>query len=102
MNITNEFDKDLAERELKELLIQLDNRKRNFGILDVDVINGKNGKPPIVKQAELFQNFRDRLSIPISDRIRYMLYYGGNGAGKTFIGAYVVALLAIGHDCEKY
>lgn len=102
MNITNEFDKDLAERELKELLIQLDNRKRNFGILDVDVINGKNWKPPIAKQAELFQNFRDRLSIAISDRIRYMLYYGGNGAGKTFIGAYVVALLAIGHDCEKY
>ena len=96
------FDREAAELELKELLVQLDERKRNYWILDVDVVNGKQGFPCIPQQAKLFQDFQARLSVPISDRHRYMLYYGWNGAGKTFIGAYICTLLAIGHKCEQY
>ena len=70
--------------------------------MDVDVVKGVKGKLPILKQAELFNDFKNRLSTPIAERLRYLLYYGGNGAWKTFIGAYVCVLLALGHDGEKY
>lgn len=95
-------EKELAERELKDLLLKLEERKNSFAILDVDVVNGKGWKPPIAKQAELFNDFQNRLSTPLDERLRYLLYYGGNGAGKTFIWAYVCVLLALWMDTKKY
>lgn len=97
-----DLNREEAEKELKELLLKLDDRKKNFKILDVDIINGTNWRKPIQKQVELFKDFQNRLNVELGKRLRYLLYYGGNGAGKTFIGAYVVALLALWHDWKKY
>ena len=83
------------EEELKWLLQKLDERKKNYSILDTKV-------DKIKKQKELFDDFKNRLNLPINERTRFYLYYGGNGAGKTAIGTYITALLAIGWDCEKY
>jgi hypothetical protein len=77
---TKDFNKEEAERELKDLLLQLEDRKANYGIMDVDIVNGTLTKKPIAKQAELFNDFKNRLLTPIAERLRYLLYYGGNGA----------------------
>lgn len=95
-------DDEKMELELKELLIQLEARNKSYWILDIDIVNWKNWKPPIPKQAELFNDFKNRLNTPIEERLRYFLYYGGNGAWKTFLGAYICVLLALGHSCTKY
>lgn len=100
LNISSENDK--LELELKELLIQLEERNKNYAILDIDIVNWKGWKPPILKQAELFNDFKSRLNTPIAERLRYLLYYGGNGAWKTFLGAYICVLLALGHTTTKY
>lgn len=99
---TKEFNKEEAERELKDLLLQLEDRKANFGIMDVDIVNWTLTKRPIAKQAELFNDFKNRLNTPIAERLRYLLYYGGNGAWKTFIGAYVCVLLSLWLSWKKY
>ena len=100
LNISSQNEKE--ELELKQLLIQLEERNRSYAILDIDIVNGKWGKPAIPKQAELFNDFKNRLNTPIDERLRYLLYYGGNGAWKTFLGAYICVLLALWHSCGKY
>lgn len=91
-----------AQRELKLLLTKLEERKEKYSILDVDVVNGTNKFPPIPQQAQLFNDFKNRLNLPIDERLRYLLYYWGNGAWKTFIGAYICVLLALWHDGGKF
>ena len=98
----NTLDREQQEAELKELLRMIEERKLNYWLMDVDVINWVKWKPPIAKQVELFTDFMDRLSTPLSERVRYMLYYWWNGAWKTFIGSYICVLLAIWHKCEEY
>lgn len=100
INISSDNEK--LELELKELLIRLEERNKHYAILDIDIVNGKGWKPPILKQAELFNEFKDRLNTPIDERLRYLLYYGGNGAWKTFLGAYICVLLALGHSTSKF
>ncbi len=100
INISSDIEKE--ELELKQLLIQLDERNRHYAILDIDIVNWKGWRPPILKQAELFNDFKSRLNTPIDERLRYLLYYGGNGAWKTFLGAYICVLLALGHSTTKY
>lgn len=95
-------EREQRESELKELLRMIEERKMNYGLMDVDIINWVKWKKPIAKQVELFTDFRDRLSTPLAERIRYMLYYGWNGAWKTFIWSYICVLLALGHDTQKY
>lgn len=92
--LTND-NKEELELELKHLLSKLENRKKNYSILDT-----KTDRIP--KQKELFQDFKDRLNYPISERTRFYLYYGWNGSWKTGISAYITALLAMGSDCYKY
>lgn len=91
----SEAEKLELEEELKWLLQKLDERKKNYSILDTKV-------DKIKKQKELFEDFKNRLLKPINERKRFYLYYGGNGSWKTAISAYITALLAIGSDCEKY
>lgn len=89
-----DIEKELLEQELKDLLRKLDNRQRNYSILDTKIER-------IPKQKELFWDFKERLKLQIEQRIRFYLYYGWNGAGKTAIWTYITALLAIGWDCER-
>lgn len=83
------------EKELKELLWLLEERTKNYWILDATMER-------IPKQKELFNDFKNRLNLPIAERIRFYLYYGGNGSWKTAAGAYITSLLAIWNDCAKY
>lgn len=86
---------DAIENELKMLLQQLEERKKNYWIVDTTV-------DKIPQQKQLFEDFKMRLSQSMSERKRFYLYYGWNGSGKTAISAYITSLLAIWGDCEKY
>ena len=66
--LKDDFDRDLAERELKELLVRLDERKRHYSILDTKVDR-------IPQQKLLFSDFIERLNLPIDERARFYLYY---------------------------
>lgn len=95
-NTINEtLSQEETESELRKLLWMLEEREKNFWILDTTM-------EKIPKQKELFNDFKERLNSSIADRKRFYLYYGGNGSGKTAAGAYITSLLAIWNDCAKY
>lgn len=81
--------------ELGGLLKQLDDRRKSYWILDA-----KMNKIP--GQTELFNDMINRLLMPIGERYRFLLYYGGNGSWKSFVGAYLTVLLALWYDWKKY
>lgn len=62
-------EKILMEEELKSLLTKIDDRKKNYSILDTKIDR-------IPKQKELFNDFKKRLLLPINERARFYLYYG--------------------------
>lgn len=81
--------------ELWSLLQQLEVRRKGYAILDSKMDR-------IVKQKELFWDIVERLESPPQRRKRFYLYYGGNGAWKSFVGAYTTVLLALGYSTKKY
>lgn len=91
----NETNIESQESELKQLLGYLEERTKSYAILDTSM-------DKIPKQKELFNDFKTRLDTSIAERIRFYLYYGGNGSWKTAAGAYITSLLAIWNDCAKY
>lgn len=83
------------EDELKELFAQLEYRQLNYGICDAKLDR-------IPQQKEVLEVMMERLKVPEKDRVQYMLYFWGNGAGKTFLGAYITVCLLLGHETKKY
>ena len=61
------------------LLKQLEDRRKQYWIIDAKMNR-------IPGQTQLFQDIIDRLNLPIAERFRFYLYYGGNGAWKSFVG----------------
>lgn len=93
--VTQPFQLGNKKNEMGALLIQLENRRKNLWILD--------SKMNRVKwQTELFNDILKRLEMPIEERYRFYLYYGGNGSWKSFVGAYITVLLALWYDTKKY
>lgn len=81
--------KEERRQQLVALADLLEKRKKYYGI--VDTVLG------ITKQQEVIQ-----LLERVTDRYKWYLYYGGNGSGKTFLGAYVTVCLALGRDTKRY
>lgn len=90
-----EIEKKKIEQELSMLIKQLEERERKYSICDTKLNR-------IPQQEQLLNDFINRLSKPIQDRVRFMLYYGGNGAGKSLVGAYITVCLMLGHQTKKY
>ena len=65
------------KNKLSSLLLQLEERRKKYAILDSNMER-------ILKQKELFGDMIARLAKPINARFRFYLYYGGNGAGKCW------------------
>lgn len=65
------------KNEMGVLLKQLEERRKSYGIIDA-----KMNKIPW--QTALFNDIIDRLNLPIAQRFRFYLYYGGNGAWKCW------------------
>lgn len=61
------------KNEMAALLKQLEDRRKQYGIIDAKMNR-------IPGQTQLFQDIIDRLNLPIAERFRFYLYYGGNGA----------------------
>jgi hypothetical protein len=55
--------------EAASLLAKLDDRRRNYGLLDSDMSR-------IPKQKQLFEDLLARLDVPLKDRKMFYLYYG--------------------------
>lgn len=83
------------KNELASLLLQLEDRRKKYWILDATMDR-------IKWQKELFNDIIERINKPIAERFRFYLYYGGNGAWKTHSGAYITVLLALWYDTKKY
>ena len=88
-------EKEKMEEELKELFSQLEYRKQNYWICDSRL-------DKIPAQKEVLETMLERLKVPEKDRVQYMLYFWGNGAWKTFLGAYITVCLMLGHEGKKY
>lgn len=95
VKIVQPFQIGEKKNEMSVLLKQLEDRRRNYGILDAKMNR-------IPWQTQLFNDIIDRLNLPLHERLRFYLYYGGNGAWKTFVGAYLTVLMALGYDWKKY
>lgn len=95
IKIVQPFQLGNKKNEMGALLKQLEDRRKQYGIIDakMDRIKG---------QTELFQDILDRLNLPIAERFRFYLYYWWNWAGKSFVGAYLTVLMALGYDGKKY
>ena len=83
------------EIQLRKILEQIEKRKKLYWICDVKV-------DMIPQQKAMFGDLVERLNSDYEDRIRFYLYYWGNGAWKTFIWAYVTVLMALGEDGKKF
>lgn len=73
---------------LAGLLEELDTNKKELGILDCKLLE----KQQVVLDAFIEQQKG------LND-LRYYIFWGGNGAGKTHTGAYITALKILGNDC---
>jgi len=93
--VVQHFQVGTKKNELSSLLKQLEDRRKYYWILDAKMDR-------IPKQKELFEDMVKRLESPIQVRKRFYLYYWGNGAWKTFVGAYLTVLMALGYDTKKY
>lgn len=93
--ITQPFQVGNKKNELSSLLKQLEDRRKFYWILDAKMDR-------IPWQMKLYNDVLTRLNDPIQKRKRFYLYYGGNGAWKTFVGAYLTVLLALWYDTKKY
>lgn len=95
IKIVQPFQLGEKKNEMGALLKQLEDRRKQYWILDAKMNR-------IKWQTELFQDIIDRLNLPIGERFRFYLYYGGNGAWKSFVGAYLTVLMALWYDTKKY
>ena len=73
IKITQPFQIGNKKNEMGALLKQLEDRRKQYGIIDAKMNR-------IPGQTELFKDIIDRLNLPIAERFRFYLYYGGNGA----------------------
>ena len=90
VNLTDE-----QRTEATELLKLLEDKRKKYGLL-----SSKLDRVPW--QVQLFNDMQERLDKTLENRIRFYLYYGGNGSWKSFVGCYITVLLALGYDTKKY
>lgn len=93
--VTQPFQLGNKRNEMGSLLLRLEERRKKYWILDAKMDRVKG-------QIEIFADIINRLAIPIERRVRFYLYYWGNGSGKSFVGAYITVLLALWYDTKKY
>lgn len=92
-NISKEVAEENKKRELQLILDEIEARKAKYSIVSTTLDR-------IPQQVRLLNDMKTRLEQEF--RPRYFLYYGWNGAGKSFCWAYITVLLALWQTTKKY
>lgn len=83
------------QKELGYLVDAIERRKKHYAIVDTRLDR-------IPQQQLMFNTMKDRVIRSPRERIRFYLYFGWNGAGKSLLWAYLTVLMALGHEGKKY
>lgn len=86
---------EAQQNQLAVILEQLEERKKKFSICDTKL-------DKIPQQKQLLEQMIEESEKSADDRLRFTLYYGWNGAGKSACGAYITVLKALWRSTKKY
>lgn len=83
------------KKELLKLMEVIEERKKNYGIVDTKLQEHQAQVIPIIRETV-------EVGWVIIPRYKYLLYQGWNGSGKTFTMMYILACLALGDLTSQY